>query len=87
MDVYGDNGVNDLKELWETDLEVSANYSSASKEKVSLKKIISSIQHFFLFKYSFSSPYVLIFVLENPRGFLNEKRDSIYPCEKILRVT
>lgn len=25
MDVYGDNEVNDLKELWETDLEVSAN--------------------------------------------------------------
>lgn len=25
MDVYGDNEVNDLKELWENDLEVSAN--------------------------------------------------------------
>lgn len=25
MDVYGDNEVNDLKELWENDLEVGAN--------------------------------------------------------------
>lgn len=30
MDVYGDNEVNDLKELWETDLEVSANCLSTS---------------------------------------------------------
>lgn len=31
MDVYGDNEVNDLKELWETDLDVSGkkiNYYS-----------------------------------------------------------
>lgn len=25
MDVYGDNEVNDLKELWENDLEVGVN--------------------------------------------------------------
>jgi len=26
MDVYGDNEVNDLKELWETDLDVSGKF-------------------------------------------------------------
>lgn len=26
MDVYGDNEVNDLKELWETDLDVSSEF-------------------------------------------------------------
>lgn len=39
MDVYGDNEVNDLKELWETDLEVSANKIIPNYYSKKMKKL------------------------------------------------
>lgn len=41
MDVYGDNEVNDLKELWETDLEVSAK---KSKKQIKFHDACASVR-------------------------------------------